>query len=214
MFKQRILIQFSVRGDIRFISHHDLMRVVGRASRRAKLPVAMSEGFNPRLRISLLLARAVGVASESEFAEIDLDDWISAGDVMRRLNEVLPEGLRVERAFVGDPRTRRRPRAITYRVTCSTAADGETVRALLDEDEVWVERTRRKSGRLRHTRVDIRPFIEDLRVEDDALVMSLRVSDRGTTRPEEVMQALGRDPSRFAGDCTVTRTGMQLSPSV
>ncbi len=66
MFKQRILVQFSVRGDVRFVSHHDLMRVLGRAARRAGLPVAMSEGFNPRPRISLLLARGVGVASDAE----------------------------------------------------------------------------------------------------------------------------------------------------
>ena len=67
MFKQRILAQLSIRGDIRFISHHDLMRVLGRAARRAGLPVAMSEGFNPRQKISVLLARPVGVASESEY---------------------------------------------------------------------------------------------------------------------------------------------------
>ncbi|NIO14153.1 MAG: DUF2344 domain-containing protein, partial [Planctomycetales bacterium] len=40
--KQNIRIRFSKQGDIRFISHHDLMRVYERALRRAELPIAMS----------------------------------------------------------------------------------------------------------------------------------------------------------------------------
>jgi len=216
MFKQRILIQLSVRGDIRFVSHHDLLRVLGRSVRRAGLPVAMSEGFNPRQKISLLLARGVGVASESEFAEIDLHEWTSVTDVARRLNEHLPEGLQVQRAVLGHPRSRQRVVGIDYRVDCRTdvGVTGEHVRRLFDCAEVWVERARKKSGAKGDLRrVNIRPFIKSVRVGGRSVEISLRVSDRGTTRPEEVWQALGLEAETLLAHCTITRTRMELSPS-
>lgn len=217
MFKQRILIQLSVRGDIRFVSHHDLMKTLGRAARRAGLSVAMSEGFNPRQKISLLLARGVGVASEAEYAEIDLDAWESVADVGRRLNEQLPEGLRVERAVLGQPRGRHRVVGIDYRVDCRSRPDvtNEQVEALLDSQEIWVERERRKSGTaLGVRRVNIRPFIRSIRVGECRVEMSLEVSDRGTTRVEEVWKALGLEPETLLAQGTITRTAMDLSPSI
>jgi len=215
MFKQRILLQLSVKGDIRFVSHHDLMRVLGRAARRAGLPVAMSEGFNPRQKISLLLARGVGVASESEFAEMDLDEWVSAGETARRLNDKLPEGLRVVSAHLGHPRERHRAVSIDYHVSCRgeltfAQHDAET---LLGGPEVWVRRVRRKAGKpTRVRRVNIRPLIKSIHVDERSVDMSLMVSDQGTTRPEEVWEALGGNTESLLAECSVTRTDMKLSP--
>ena len=193
------------------------MRVLSRATRRAKLPVAMSEGFNPRQKISLVLARGVGVASTSEFAEIDLDGWMSVGDVRDRLNAALPEGLSAERAVLGNPKTHRRAVGIAYRVDARTtlSVSDADARALLERTEVWIERVRRKSGaRDRVRRIDIRPFIEDVSVTGRTVAMSLKVSDAGTTRVEEVYAALGGDADTLLRDARITRTGMTLSPPI
>ena len=213
MFKQRILVQLSVKGDVRFVSHHDLMRLLARAARRAGLPVAQSEGFNPRPRISLLLARGVGVASEGELAEIDLSEWVSVGEFARQLSAQLPEGLRVERAEIAHPNVRRRVTEIGYRVTFRggppvSAGDVERFLALR---EAPVDRERKKSNGPREVRrVDVRPLVRTLRVEGDSVEMSLAVTEQGTTRVEEVFQALGVGPDRLLGDGSVTRTAMRL----
>ena len=219
MFKQRILAQLSVKGDIRFISHHDLMRVLGRAARRAGLLVAMSEGFNPRQKISILLARPVGVASEAEYVEIELTEWMSAGDVMRRLNETLPDGIRVEEAVLGHPHKRHRVAGIDYRITCRSprAISTQDVRDLLSRQEIWVERKqkRKKSrGTGKPRRINIRPFIRDIVVDEQGIHLSLEVTERGTTRPEEVLALLGMDPDELLAECTVARTNMRLAPSL
>ena len=54
---------FSKTGDMRFISHLDLVRLFQRACRRAGLPVAVTKGFSPRLKISILKALKLGVES-------------------------------------------------------------------------------------------------------------------------------------------------------
>ncbi len=214
MFKQRILVQFSVKGDVRFVSHHDLMRVLGRAARRAGLPVAMSEGFNPRPRISLLLARGVGVASDAEFAEFDLSEWLSAGEVSRRLGEQLPEGLRVERAEIAHPNVRHTVTGIDYRVDFRSdlPVTADDARRVMESREVLVERERKKSHGPRETkRIDIRPLLRALRVDARSIEMSLAVTPAGTTRVEEVAGALGLDPERILADGAVTRTRMELA---
>ena len=68
--REKWAFEFSVTGDLRFISHRDTVRVFQRALARAALPVAYSEGFNPHPRLSLPLPRAVGVASEAELMDV------------------------------------------------------------------------------------------------------------------------------------------------
>ena len=58
----KLRMQITKDKDIRFISHLEYVRTIGRAIRRAKLPAAYSEGFNPHLKFSLASALGVGVA--------------------------------------------------------------------------------------------------------------------------------------------------------
>mgnify|MGYP000296683571 CR=1 FL=1 len=51
----KLRMQITKDKDIRFISHLEYVRTIGRAIRRAKLPAAYSEGFNPHLSSVWLL---------------------------------------------------------------------------------------------------------------------------------------------------------------
>ena len=86
---------FSKTGDMRFISHLDLMRLLQRAVRRAGLPVAMTKGFSPHLRISVTRALKLGVASSGEEAVFHIDGDIKPHDFADRINAKLPEGVKV-----------------------------------------------------------------------------------------------------------------------
>ncbi|MHC4716562.1 MAG: TIGR03936 family radical SAM-associated protein, partial [Planctomycetota bacterium] len=65
-------VWFTVTGDPRFLSHHDLMRLMARAAARAGMPLKHSAGFNPRPKLSLVLPRPVGVASRCELMAVQL----------------------------------------------------------------------------------------------------------------------------------------------
>ena len=67
----KLRMQITKDPEIRFISHLEYSRTISRAIRRAKLPAAYSEGFNPHLKFSLASALGVGVVSYTEFVEID-----------------------------------------------------------------------------------------------------------------------------------------------
>ena len=68
----KLRLQITKDKDIRFISHLEYIRTIERAIRRAKIPVAYSEGFNPHMKFSLASALGVGVVSEAEFVEMEL----------------------------------------------------------------------------------------------------------------------------------------------
>ncbi|WP_420609787.1 TIGR03936 family radical SAM-associated protein [Candidatus Poriferisodalis sp.] len=68
----RLRVRFSKVGKIRFIGHRDVARVTERAVRKVGLPVAYSQGFSPRMKLSFGLALPTGYESEAEFVELPL----------------------------------------------------------------------------------------------------------------------------------------------
>jgi radical SAM-linked protein len=72
------------------------MRVLERALRRAELPIAYSQGFNPRPKIAYLTrALKVGETSDSCEAELTFEGWVKPDNVMSALNLVLPAGFQI-----------------------------------------------------------------------------------------------------------------------
>lgn len=91
-------IAFSKTGDMKFISHLDLMRMFQRSSRRANLPVTITKGFSPHLKISISKALKLGVESENEEAVFHMEREVESEDFIKAINEKLPEGIRVTKA--------------------------------------------------------------------------------------------------------------------
>ncbi|MFH1853855.1 MAG: TIGR03936 family radical SAM-associated protein [Candidatus Omnitrophota bacterium] len=91
----KIEVRFSKKGILRYISHLDILRLFQRAIRRAELPVALSQGYTPHYRISFERALKLGVESENEKAVFTLERWIDPGEFAQKINEKLPEGIKV-----------------------------------------------------------------------------------------------------------------------
>ncbi len=89
---------FTKTGTMRFISHLDLMRLFMRALRRAELPIKMTEGFNPHPKISIKRALKLGVESENEEATFTFRETVNREDFENRLNNQLPDGIRIRGA--------------------------------------------------------------------------------------------------------------------
>lgn len=80
---------------MRFISHLDLVRLFQRASRRSGLPVTITKGFSPRLKISISRALKLGVESDHEEAVFNMDEPIEPHDFINAINKKLPAGVLV-----------------------------------------------------------------------------------------------------------------------
>lgn len=85
-------------GEMRFVSHLDLMRLFERAARRAQLPVRITKGFNPHPKISIKRALKLGIESKTEEVIFYLDGFVDPTEFKVRLNKQLPEGIKIEDA--------------------------------------------------------------------------------------------------------------------
>ncbi|MCX5687148.1 MAG: TIGR03936 family radical SAM-associated protein [Candidatus Omnitrophica bacterium] len=86
---------FCKKGQLKYISHLDIVRLFQRAIRRAGLPVTISQGFTPHYKIGFSNALKLGVESEGEIAVFAIDNWMDPIEFKIRLNEKLPEGIKV-----------------------------------------------------------------------------------------------------------------------
>lgn len=89
---------FQKTGDARFMSHLDLLRVFQRASRRSGLPVTMTKGFSPHLKISITKALKLGIEGIDQEAVFGVDSDTPPDIFVDRLNRSLPDGVRATRA--------------------------------------------------------------------------------------------------------------------
>jgi radical SAM-linked protein len=207
MVRHKVRIRFRKAGDLRLISHHDLMRCFERMLRRAGLPFASTEGFNPHPRLVFALSLALGLVGHEEVAELDLTEDLPPEEVHSRLRAQAPPGLEVLSVRRIEPKAGAQPRQVTYRVAVpSDRRDGLTDRALslLALPECWVERTRPHARRF-----DLRPYLQGVRVLPDAVEMDIRVTPTGTARPEEVLALLGLGDLPGSG-AVVERTRLEL----
>ena len=96
--EQLVRIKYCKDGPIKYISHLNLAQVFTRALRRADIPVVISDGFNPRFRISFGPPLPLGIISISEYLDVRLKEEVKVEELTERLNLVLPQGLKILRA--------------------------------------------------------------------------------------------------------------------
>jgi radical SAM family uncharacterized protein/radical SAM-linked protein len=204
-----VMLRLARRGGARFLGHLDEARAMDRALRRSGLPVAYSEGFNPRAKLSFGPPLPVGAESEAELCALELTRPVAPEEIVRRLRPQMPPGLELLTVVPGH-RGRRSPLAdlqwAEWEVTLAGAPATDVSRAvadLLDASEVVVNR-RTKSG---EGPCDIRPGIEHLAIvgeEPVTVQMSLRLGPSNSAKPAEVVSAL-RARLGDGADLTVER---------
>jgi len=203
----RVRIRFAKTGRLRFISHLDVMRLFERALRRAGLPLAMTQGFNPRPRLSFPLALPVGVESKEEVFEVALRHYVNPEQVGDLLGRRMPPGVHIVRT---DPVAAgaRKPvvEYVSYELTlCEEDPESTKIAEdILTRSEIRV--TRDRKGRLRS--VDLRPFIRSVRATEAGLRFDLSVSPDGMTEPYEVLEAIGAGLDRRRRRLVRTRVAL------
>lgn len=214
-------IAYSKLETAKYIAHLDLTRVFERAMRRANIPMAYSEGFNPHPKIAFGSALAVGVEGEREYVDLELSRDMDIGEVLGRLQEQLPSGIRLLEGRVleaGSKALMAVLNSASYRIRVAMALPIAPER-LAEGIDAWLKREHipfarySKKGR---TDKDIRPWVKSLTgtVEGDAVVLELEVEvgNSGGVRPEEVVASL-RDLENLPFDLDsiqIKRTGIYV----
>ena len=93
--RRKFRFRFEKKGDLRWISHLELIHLFCRAARRAGLALAHSQGFHPLPKILFATALPVGVESLTETVDLQLEESLAAAEVMKRLAQSLPDEIEI-----------------------------------------------------------------------------------------------------------------------
>jgi len=181
-------VRFSKTGKMRFLSHHDLMRLFERALRRSGLPIRMTEGYNPHPILSFPTALGLGIESLDEILEFELNAWTAPAKIEQLLAVQMPEGVKLAKVEAFARKDRSAIEYVEYEARIPEGTDlGAGIREFLAKKESWIERKSDKGGK----KVEIRRYVLALEAEPGRVLMRVRVTDQGTAKPEEVLRAAG-----------------------
>ncbi|MGB8930546.1 MAG: TIGR03960 family B12-binding radical SAM protein [Anaeromyxobacteraceae bacterium] len=228
--RERVRIKYAKRGALVALSHLETMHAMLRALRRAGLPLAWSQGFHPKPKVSLGPALPVGVESECEMIDVELCGAADPADVARRLGPELPAGLPlldVQALPVGAESIAAATRAVHYLAEFtgdrwSEGALEERVAAFSGSPRVVVSRESPAGGKaprggqkiaaVRKREIDLKEIVTHLAVEGPGRVaFSLRADPSGSARPSEVLAAVFGDEGSVPGGVKILKEGVSIA---
>jgi radical SAM-linked protein len=192
----RIRLRFAKLGKVRFTSHRDVARMWERALRRLELPVAYTEGFSPRPKLSFGLALSTGHESVAEYLDVELREEPDLDALPGKLSAQLPVGIDVTAAAPlppGTPSLQEDVSSCTWRIEALGLGPAEAealVDTALAADELVITRTRKG----REVTDDLRPAVLTVHLVGPTptgteLEAELAVHPR-SVRPAELLLAL------------------------
>lgn len=178
--------EYHVDSDLRFLSNLDMMHLMERSLRRANIPYALSEGFNPHLKLSLGTVLPVGLWGQREYFDLELKSPMDPVDFKARLDQNLPAAMGMNRVNIIDSQSPALMKVINSASYCFVLdAPLNRVEEISQELVTASQLTVRSRGKKKDQMKDLRPGIFKIKVNEiqEFVIMELWV---GTGEPVNV----------------------------
>ena len=201
---QRIRIFYAKTQSLRYTGNLDVHKIWERTFRRAKLPLAYSQGYHPQPKINQACPLPLGMTSCAEILDFWLDPDLPLEETRGVLDKCIPPGIELQDIILVD--------------LCEPALQTQVVAAEFQAS--WPIPPQEKSSYMQTLEIkikgiisaaslprtwkkkdyDLRPYIMNLEILDSTdidrinLFFRLMAREGATGRPEELLAALGIDP--------------------
>ena len=194
----KVRVKFRKYGPVRFIGHLDVMRFFQKAIRRAGLDIAYSAGYSPHQIMSFAAPLGVGLESNGEYMDIELNSVTTSQDMMERLNAAsvygieitsmkeLPEGAGNAMASVA---------AASYTIRFREGREPQIDYPVLfpefcRKESILIQKETKKNT----LEIDLKPGIFDFRVNDDkSIYLMVDASSSGNIKPSQILDAFAAE---------------------
>ncbi len=191
----KLRVKFSKYGALRFIGHLDVMRFFQKAIRRAGIDIAYSSGFSPHQIMSFAQPLGIGLESNGEYMDIEVNSVTSATEMLKQFNEQMVEGIEVLEIKLlpeGAGNAMASVAAATYTIRFREGYEPSfDYASKLDEffaqEEIIVTKQTKRS----ESTFDMKPSIYDCHMAENGKDISITVdcSSAGNIKPSLVMKA-------------------------
>lgn len=198
----KIRIKFRKYGVMKFIGHLDIMRYFQKAMRRAEIDICYSEGFSPHQIMSFAAPLGVGITSDGEYLDIEVNATRSSKEAMKALNDTMVEGVEIT-GYVKLPDNAKTAMSIVaaadynlffkedYEAPASFEAFAKGIEEFfVKPSEVLITKKTKKSEKV----MDLKQLVYDFKVEEKdnkpAFYLKLCTGSSDNLKPELVLEAL------------------------
>ena len=205
--QMNLRVKFTKENYLKYISHLDLMRLFQRAFRRGNIPIKYSEGFNPQPKFSIANPLALGIASAQEYMDIELNENIPIEDFIKRMNQELPQGIRIlDAKYIEESKSISSLISWSYyeiKFKANNIKDSEEldklVKSWLKEDRIMIKKVKHKGKKAIEKDQDIRPLIGNIIISSQSPLASLQLinlncllkaGDNGNLKPTDFIDAM------------------------
>lgn len=189
----KIRIKFAKHGTMKFIGHLDIMRYFQKAVRRAGIDIAYSGGFSPHQIMSFAAPLGVGLESNGEYLDIEVNSITDSKKLMEALNREMAEGIQVlsirllpDKAENAMASVAAAKYTVAYRETYTPDIDlvGQ-LSEFYGQPSIYITKKTKKSVK----ELDLKPFIYQLETDGFKVSMLVNASSSGNIKPGLVMEA-------------------------
>lgn len=182
-------VKFKKIDRMVYIGHLDLLTFFQRAVKRAQLPIAYSNGFNPHQQMSFAVPLSLGSYGYGEYVDIELTEEMAEAEIMSRLNSASNKGFvitEVRRLAEGEKTGAAIVTAADYRVTLGEKIENaqNICSELLALDLMEIERVSKGKAKV----VNIRPSVFQLEADNSGektvLKMKIATGSANNLKPE------------------------------
>lgn len=193
----KIRVKFSKHGVLKFIGHLDVMRYFQKAIRRAEIDVAYSTGFSPHQIMSFAAPLGVGLESNGEYMDLEVNSLTSSQNFIDALNTQMADGIEILEAKLlpekaGNAMASVAAAKYTVRFRedmCPTEQVFSSIEDFYAQDEIIVTKKTKKN----EATFDMKPYLFSLEKkadEEHAVSMLVDASSAGNIKPGLVIQTL------------------------
>lgn len=191
-----IRMKFKKHGCMKFIGHLDIMRYFQKAIRRADIDIAYSGGFSPHMIMSFAAPLGVGLTSDGEYVDLEVNSCESSKAAVDALNSVMVDGMEVV-SF------KKLPENVKNAMSSVAAADyfvnfregyapenwKEKFEAFLQNDKMLIVKKTKRS----EAEVDLKPMLYQAEIKENGIFMQVACGSVNNLKPELVMEAFAKE---------------------
>ena len=200
-----LVVDFSIGGDLAYLSHQETLKMFQRALVRASVPLVFSMGFNPHPRLSIPLPRSVGTQSVRDriCATVEFPEDLSVQDWQVRIQQQLPADCAIGEVQSILGKCMFRPQGVRY-IFRLKSPFSEQFQGHLNScrkqvgEKSPIEIQRYWAKKKRYKQFDMSLYLEALDFTNDQIEVACGISQSGTVRVDELMQWLHIAPEQFA----------------
>ncbi len=186
-----------------------MVRLFHRTFNMSMIPIKYSEGFNPHPKFSIGNPLSLGVESEEEYMDIEMDKEMDIDEFIERMNNALPEDIQILRAAFLEkaPAVSSMIEWSFYELKFMIESEidlnelSRIIQLWLEKDQILMKKMKKKGKGKVEVDVDIKPLIGNLVVkeknEDGFIVLNslLKSGEHGNLKPINFLETMERDLS-------------------